>query len=209
MLKLSQHDRTHIAEILKPSWLSGLVAIGVGLAITVGVIVAFSLHSSNVQLQLEAWQHTQPQRTLTTPDQELEENDRPTLQGSWPLIVVWSLIGLVTYTIAIGIIHTLTRAADLKKSLSYVNAKPLSLLAQTAEHFLLRGLAAGIFVGLLVLFFKRIIPYGITAAHASAADVISIDGLLDASLAFTMIALSLHIQTVFLRLSFGKSRLFG
>src|ERR1700751_5790038 len=77
--------------LLTPSWLSGLLAVTAGLVVSVGVIIVFSLNNSSVQQQLIAWQSTKAGPALTTPDHTLPENDHPTLRGSWPLILVWSL----------------------------------------------------------------------------------------------------------------------
>jgi len=209
MIKLSSEDRRAIGLLLTPSWLSGLVAIVIGLVISAGVITAFELHNSSLQQQLITWQSTQPQRALTTPDQTINSNDRPTLQGSWPLVLLWSLAGLVVYGIAAAIVQSIARAAELEKSLDYVHANRHSMLAETAEHLLLRLTAVIVLVVLAVVFWRQIIPYSITAAHASAADLLSIDGGLYALLAFVLIAVTVHVQTVFLRLALGRARVFS
>jgi hypothetical protein len=207
----SAQDRQHLLALLTPSWLSGLLAVAAGLFLTVGVLLAFSLNNSSIQQQLIAWQANKPQptQTLTTPNQTLIENDHPTIKGSWPLIVVWSLIGLITYTIAASVMHTIGQAEELRESLDYVNAQPRSLLIVTAEHAAMRLMAAIILIGMVTLFIKESIPYGITAAHASAADVASLSGALDALLAFAVIALSIHLQAIFVRLALGRLRVFS
>jgi hypothetical protein len=182
-----------------------------GLVVTVGVITAFTVQNSSVQQQLIAWQQNRPTTTqeLTQPGQLLEEDNKPTLAGSWPLIIVWSLIGLVTYSVAASIAHSIATAANLKKSLDYVHAKRHSILEITAERIALR-LVAGIILGLLLsLFISRIIPYSISASHASAGDFFSSTGWLYALLSFAVITFSVHVQTIFLRLALGKLRLFS
>lgn len=209
MLKFSTEDRRLLGVLLKPSWLSALVAIVAGLVVSVGVITAFELHNSTVQQQLVAWQQTKPQPALTTPDQTLPENDRPTVAGSWPLLVVWSLIGLAVYVIATAVVRSLAQAEALRESLDDVHARPRQLVATTVEHVLLRVVALIILVILFRVFLKQLLPYSITAAHASAADFWSATGILYACLSFAMIVVSLHIQTIFLRLSLGRARIFS
>ena len=206
-LRLSSQDRHEIGLLLTPSWLSGLIAVVIGLTIGVGVIITFEAHNSLLQQQLLSWQ--QPQAALTTPSQTLTQNDRPTLSGSWPLLVLWSLAGLVVYIIAASIVHSLAQAEELRESLDYVNAKPRSALASTAEHILLRIIAVILLVVFLIAFWHQIIPYSITAAHASASDLWSLDGGLYALLAVALIAISIHIQAILLRLSLGRARVFG
>jgi hypothetical protein len=208
MFRLADDDRRHLGLLLTPSWLSGLVAVVVGLAFSIGVVVVFEANNSSLQQQLLAWQQNQPQKALTTPDQTLPQSDKPTLQGSWPLLLLWSLAGLVIYAIAAAIVRSLARAEELRESLDYVNARPRAMLAETAEHLLLRGIAAVVLIVFLVAFWHQVVPYSITAAHASAADVLSLDGGLYALLSFALIALSIHVQTILLRLALGRARVF-
>lgn len=208
MFRLSDEDSRQISLLFKPSWLSGLVAVVIGLTISIGVIVAFEAHNSVLQQQLLAWQQTQAQPALTTPSQTLVQNDHPTLRGSWSLLLLWSLAGVVVYAIAASVIHSLASAEELRESLDYVNARPRAMLASTAEHVLLRTIAAIVLVVFGVTFWRQIIPYSITASHASAADVLSLDGVLYALLSFMLVAISVHVQTMLLRLTLGRARVF-
>jgi amino acid transporter len=208
MFKLSDEDSRQISLLVKPSWISGLVAIVIGLIISVGVIVAFVAHNSVLQQQLLSWEQSQTQPALTTPSQTLPENNHPTLQGSWSLLILWSLAGLVVYVIAASVIHSLARAEELRESLDYVNARPKAMLASTAEHLMLRTIAAIVLVVFGVTFWRQIIPYSILASHASAADVVSLDGGLYALLSFLLIVISVHVQIILLRLTLGRARVF-
>lgn len=180
-----------------------------GLVMTFGVIAAFTVQNSTVQQQLITWEQSKPQRPLTTPDQILPENDKPTLSGSWPLIVVWSLIGLVTYFIAASVARTFSEALTIKKTMGYVHAQPRTVLETTAQQVALRIVAMIILGILLVVFVKRVIPYSISASRASAADFLSLEGALYALLSFGVVALSVHVQAIFLRLAVGKIRIFS
>jgi hypothetical protein len=209
MPKLSAEDNRLLKLLLTPSWLSGLVAVVAGLVISVGVIGAFEANNSQLQQQLVAWQQTRPQPALATPGQTVPQDNRPTGQNSWTLLLLWSLVGLVVYGLVATTARSLGRAEGLRESLNYVHANPRTLLAYTAEHLLLRSIAAIALVGFAAAFVKQVVPYGITAAHASAGDVMSLDGILYALLSFALIAMSLHLMTILLRLALGRVRVFS
>lgn len=205
---LSQDDIQALLKVLTPSWLSGLIAVVIGLAITLGVIIGFSMNNSAVNQQLTAWQQDQPEPDRTEPGEYIE-TPQPTLQTTWPLMVVWAVTGLFVYSIAAAIIRSLTRAAELKASLKYVNAKPDIMLKTAVEHLLLRLIAGIVLIVLATVFMQQIVPYAITAALASAGDLVSVTGVAYALLAFTVLVLGLHLQAIFLRLTFGRIRIFS
>lgn len=204
---VTSKDRKLIGLLLSPSWLSGLIAIVVALVMSAGVVIAFSANNSSVQQQLISWQQNQPkQEKIYTPDPNA---NKPTLKNSWPLLIVWSIIGLIVYTIAGAIIHSISKAEKLHESLGYVNVDRDKMIKLTAEHILLRVLAALSLGALISVFFKVVVPYSVTAGHASAADVASANGFLYMVLAFAIVFFSLHLQTIFLRLSLGRVRMFS
>ena len=209
MSSLSEEDRRLVGSLLTPSWLSGLLAVVAGLIISVGAIGAFEAHNSQLQQQLLAWQQSKPQAALTTPDQTLPQNDHPSLKSSWPLLLIWSLAGLAVYVVAAAIVHSFTRAEEFRESLEYVHARPRAALETTAEHLLLRLLAAIMLVGFTIAFWHQIVPYSITAAHASAADLLSLYGGLYALLSFALVVICWHVETVLLRLALGRARVFS
>lgn len=202
----NKHHATALSLLLTPSWLSGLIAVIAGLVVAGGVIIAFSASNSQVQQQLLVWQQAIPERALTTPDQILEQNDKPTLQGSWPLLIFWSLLGLVVYTIATSITKSISNAEAFRESLDYVHADRHSMVQGVVQRIVIRLAIVGLWALFTLMFFKHVIPYSITAAHASAADVLSPNGIAYALISFLAIALSMHLHAIFLRLSFGKVR---
>lgn len=205
---ISKQDQKLIGNLLAPSELSATVAILAGLIVTIGVIIAFETHSSAIQQQLVAWQPPSTPRALTQPGQVVTENDRPTLAGSWPLLIVWSLVGLAVYALTMAVVHSIGSAKDLTESMDYVNAKPELQLEVAVEHFLLRLVSVVVFVALAIIFIKRVLPYSITAAHAATANLYRPESWLYALLSFMIIVAALHAQTIFLRLSLGRARVF-
>ncbi len=196
--------------ILRPSWLSGFIAILAGLVVTLGVIVAFSANNSQIQQQITVWQEATPTHdsALTQPDQVLHENDKPTLQGSWPLLIFWSVLGLGVYALATFIIKSIGHAEAFRESLNYVHADKHLMLQTVGQHIAIRLGTIGLWALFAAMFFKYVIPYSITAAHASAADVMSVYGVVYAVASFLSIAVSMHAHAIFMRLSIGKVRVF-
>ena len=198
-----------VGLLLTPSWISGLIAVVVGLTVSIGVVVAFEAHNSLLQQQLLSWQRPQQaQPVLTTPNQTLVQNDHPSIQSTWPLLVVWSLVGLVVYIIAASIARSAAQAENLRESLGYVNARPHAIIVSTAEHIVLRIMMVAILISFTLAIWHLAVPYSITASQASAADFFSLDGGLYALLSFALIAVSLHIETILLRLVMGRVRVF-
>lgn len=210
MIRLSAEDKNALLLVVTPSWLSGLIAVASGLAITIFVIGAFSLDNSSVQQQLLIWQQTQPtvEPARTAPGTYVAST-KPTLQNNWPLIIIWAIVGLIVYGICASLLRSLSRAAELKQSLNYVHAKPELLLRNAAQHIALRVVAGVVLIVLLQAFVRQILPYSITAAHASAADFLTVEGILYALISSTIVMVSLHLITIFTRLTFGRVRVFS
>jgi hypothetical protein len=207
-MTISKEDQQQIGRLLKPSFFSGVMATLVGLIVTLGVIVAFATQNSTVQQQLIAWQDKPQHLTTVEENQDIVENDHPTLSGSWPLLIIWAFVGLGVYILTMGMVRFFTTARDLTESMDYVNAKPVWQLEVAAEHFALRLISTVILVSLFVVLLKQVLPYSITAAHASALEFFSPLGATYAFVSFAIVAVNVHLQTIFLRLALGKVRVF-
>jgi hypothetical protein len=201
-------DRRLLGSLLSPSWLSGLVVVIIGLVITLGTFITFNFDTSAIQQQLVSWQQNQPERPLTTPYESLPSS-KPTLQNTWPLLLVWGIVGLVVYAVAINVTRALSDAAKLRQTMDYVNALPKAMLEFVVGHIALRVLAVLMAAGLLWLFFKQTIPYSITAAHASAVEPASLNGFVYALLSFAIVVVHLHLIIIFARLATGRPRVFA
>jgi hypothetical protein len=195
-------------KLLTPSWLSGLIAIVAGLVVVVGVGLAFSSTGGALQQQLIDLQNTKQQSTLTVPGQTIDA-PKNSLQTSWPLLAFWAVIGLIVYFIVEEVIAIGRNTSELKAELGYVHASRQRLIRGTVQRLAVRIGALVLWLVFIEVFFKRIIPYSITAAQAATADLVSLQGLYYELLAFTMIALSFHIHTIFLRIVVRKPRVFA
>jgi hypothetical protein len=194
--------------LLTPSWLSGLIAILSGLVVTVGTIIVFNLSNSPIQQQIAGWQNTRQQTTLTVPGQ-IVAAPQNSLQTSWPLLAFWAAIGLAVYFVVEEIISIARNTAELKAELDYVHASRQQLLRTSMTRLLIRVAAIAAWLIFIDIFSKRIIPYSLISAQAGTADLVSWNGLFYESLAFVMVALSLHAHTIFLRLVARKPRVFS
>lgn len=210
MLNLDKQDKKLFNLLLTPSWLSGTFAVVAGLVLSIGVILAFTFSSSAFQNQLEIWQQqNEPKRELTQPGTLVKADETPKLKDSWPLLVVWAGVGLLVYIITAAVVHGLSSAGALRQSMGYVHAKPLEDLKITVGHIILRIVAFITLIIMVRIFINDVVPYSITASHASASDLLSVTGFLYAFLAFALVVVSLHFQTIFLRLSLGRARIFS
>lgn len=215
-IKYFKHHETNdlgvFRVLLTPSWLSGLIAIVIGLVVTAGVIVAFSFTSSEFSQQLATWQQTRvkPTPVLTTVGQAPPTvENASSLQSNWPLLAVWGFIGLAVYFIAVEIIGVIRTTSEIRAEMDYVNIQRESLLKDTLAHLGLRLGALALWLGFTILFFKRLIPDAIAAAHQSASHTSTFYGLAQALLAFAIVVISLHLHAVFLRLTLRRARAFS
>jgi hypothetical protein len=203
----SKEEET-VDRLLEPSWLSGFIAVTAGLVVTVGVMLIFSFNNSQMHQQLVNWENT-AQPALSLPGQDVPGSDNNSLQNTWPLLAFWMIIGLIVYILVEGIVRGLRNAAELRRELTYVHAQRDVLLKNAGESVLVRLLSAIVWLIFTEIFFKRVIPYSITAAQASVSDILNLNSALDALLSFSMIVLSVHVQAIFLRLAAGRPRLFS
>ncbi len=195
--------------LLTPSWLSGLIAIAAGLVVTIGVVLAFSFNTSQIQQQLGNLQNTSKQSVLTLPGQTPPGTTANSLQNTWPLLAFWGVVGLVVYFIVETIAKAISNAAALREELYYVHAKRDTLIKMTVEYLVIRLIIVAFWLIFIDLFLKRIIPYSITASHAAASDPKSLSAFLYILLSFVMIAGSLHLHAIFLRLIARRPRVFS
>ncbi len=207
--KTNKVNSRKIQELFTPSWLSGLLAILAGLVVSVGVILIFSLDNGQASLQLASYEHTSSQPALTLPGQNVSGPGSNSLENTWPILAFWGMVGFFVYLLLEMILKMISNAEDFTKELNYVHTKRDALIRTTLEYVLARFISVVFWLIFINLFFKKIIPYTITASHASAGDFLSGSGILYAFLAFAVMALSLHLHAVFLRLSLGRPRAFS
>ena len=197
-----------IKLLLTPSWLSGLIDVVGGLVVVIGVVFVFALSTNQFNLQLLRLDNTPSSSVITLPSQVESSNVNTSLSTTWPLLVFWGIIGLVAYFFVENIVNTYRQINEFGKELNYVNAKRDLIIKMAVENLLLRTVSALGWLVFLNVFLKIIIPFAITESHLWVTHIKSINGLLDGFKAFIIMVVSLHLNTVFLRLIFKKPRLF-
>lgn len=198
----------HLKDLLTPSWLSGLIAVTVGLIVSAGTVLLFSFNNSQIHQQLVGLQSTKPQPTLTLPGGRPLGDNNNSLQTTWPLLAFWGIIGLAAYVLVEYIVKIISQAAELKNELNYVHVRRNALLKTTAEHLLFILAVLAVWLVFIDLFFKRIIPGSIAAAHAASGSPNILVAFSYGLLSFFMMAGSMHLQAIFMRLTFRRTRLF-
>jgi len=192
--------------VLAPSWLSGLVIVLAALIVSGGAIITFSLNHSAFKQDLIGWEQGHS-NSLSITGQSTQAVS-PTLANSWPLILVWAGVGLITYTVAASIVRFVLETIEFRRQLDYVHADRVSMLEVTVEHLATRVVASLMLLMTVLLFVYHLFPDAISAGRTSAADKLSIGGLKYAAFAFIITAICTYFATVFLRLSIGKARVF-
>lgn len=204
---LSPEDRWFIRKVVKPSWLSGLLSIVAGLVVAGGSIITFSLKHSAFTSDLLSWEQSRAHTTLSVAGQSTQ-NVNPSLANSWPLIIIWGFVGLLTYVIAAAIIRFILQTLQLRRELDYVHADPILMLKVTAEHIVMRIVAAILLICMTVFFIYRILPFAINAGHQSVDHHLTPAAAGYAVISFLLVTIGIHIGTILLRLLFGRARVY-
>ncbi|HVA10633.1 MAG TPA: hypothetical protein VNG32_00505, partial [Candidatus Dormibacteraeota bacterium] len=131
-----------------------------------------------------------------------------TLANSWPLILVWAVVGLVTYVIAAAVIRFILETVQLKRQLDYVHSNPRLMVEYIVEHLVMRLIAGLLLVMLVLLFVYHTLPYVISASRTSVGYSWSLNGARYAAISFILTALCTYAGSILLRLTLGKKRVF-
>jgi hypothetical protein len=206
MTKITTEDIKYMRAVLAPSWLSGLVVVLSGLIVTAGAIITFSLNNSAFKQDLIGWEQSHANTGLSVTGQSLQPVN-PTLANSWPLILVWAVVGLVTYIIAAAIIRFILETIQLRQQLDYVHANPRLMVEYIIEHLVMRLIAALLLVTLVMLFVYHTLPYVISASRISVNSW-SLNAAPYVAISFILTALCAYAGSILLRLTLGKKRVF-
>ena len=196
-----------IKLLLTPSWLSGLIAITGGLVVVAVVVVAFAISANHFSLQLLKLQDTNSSPVITLPNQANDNSVNTSLSTTWPLAVFWGIVGLVVFFFIETMVSSAQKINQFNQELNYVNAKRDLIIKMTIENLLLKTISAVVWLFYLNIFLKLIIPFAITESHLCASQIRNWHGLVHGLIAFVIMAVSLHLMAIFLRLIFKRPRL--
>lgn len=208
MIKLTSEDKHFLRVVIAPSWLSSLVIVLVGLIVAGGAVVTFSLNHSVFKQDLVGWEQSHASKTLSITGQSTQIVN-PNFANSWPLILVWAVVGLAIYVIAASIIRGIIGTIEFEQELNYIHANPHSMLKNIIEHLVMRLIAAFLLVTLVVVFVYHTLPYIISVSRHSATHPWSLNGIHYAVVSFVLTVLCAYAGSILLRLALGRERVFS
>lgn len=206
VLSFSKDDLNQLGDLLKPSWLSGLVVVVASLAIVFGSVAYLHYSGSSWQLLLSNQQQHEVESNSVALEQEVTGN---VLVSNLPLLVFWAGVGMIVYSFIIALGDIFRNVVELKEEMHYVHANRKSLLGQAILHLVLRAIFLTIWVIYVQYSIHILLPYVIALAYAGSGDIGLIYNMTYLAGAVVIAAISLHLHTVLLRLLLLKPRLFG
>lgn len=205
---ISRDDLSAFGVLLKPSWLSGLLAVVVSVAIVAGAVTLLHYNGSSwQQLITEQRQQTsEVSANSTTFENEVTSN---VLVSSLPLLVFWAGIGIIVYSFLIAIMDVFRNALELKEEMHYVHANRRVLLQQAVFHLFLRGIFLATWVAYANFTLHAILPYVIAMSYAGSGGLGWLYNSTYLVGAVIIGTACLHLHTILLRLLLLKPRMFG
>jgi hypothetical protein len=189
--------------LLTPSWLSGSIAVLSALVLSVGTLIIVRYQSSSIRLDYLSYQASH----ISHVDQELGNQ---VLTNSFianlPLLVFWSLVGMVVYLFVSNIFAAIGSTAEFNEELNYVHADRRHLLHQAFEHLAIRLAVLAVWAVYLLLFFHQILPYCIAASLVGSAYFSFWQSASYLGLAMGVMMLAIHLHTILLRLLLFRPR---
>lgn len=206
-LKPLAGDLPGFKKLLSPSWLSGLLAVVVGLSLSVGVVATYQYRGSTLELlRNDPGASGSIQYNSDTINNRFKANQ---IVSDLPLLILWGAVGLLVYSLAAKIIGAFRDAVDLEQELHYVHADRQLLIRQAFLRFALRLLALIVWLLYIRFTIHVLIPYVIAVAYAGAGAGISVEAGLYLLEATVLATLAVHLHVILLRLLLLRPRAFG
>ena len=191
--------------LLLPSWFSAAVAIVVGLLVGIGTVLLTRYQSSTFRFELLNTHVSQPTAYQSVTGNILSNN----FVSNLPLLIFWTLVGLVVYLFTSNILAAVRSTAELKNELEYVHVNRHDLLVTAAEHLLVRLVVLVAWILFIIFFFNHVVPYCVAAALAGSGQQGSLLSGGYVLLSSVIMALAVHLHTIFFRLLLLRPRAFS
>lgn len=191
--------------LLTPSWLSGIVDVVFSLALSLGTILMSNYQTSSIRLDFLDYQAGHITYTYQRVGNALSAN---AFIGNLPLLIFWSLVGLVVYLFVSNIFAAINNTAELKDELDYVHVDRKELIWTAVMHLGLRIAILGVWIVYILFFIHHLLPYCIAASLAASSHFSSLQNAVYITLAVVVMTIGLHINTVLLRLLLFRPRVF-
>ncbi len=193
-------------KLLQPSFMGSLISIATALAIvgtTMYTIVSrtdvFNYYFPDLAGKDIAF-YDNYQRVSDA----INSND---LVGNGVIFIIWAIIGLALYYIIIGIIVATTDARQFLDHLSYVHTNKVIEWHDALIGLLLRVIAMISLIGFIDLFMTHFLPYCLSLVKNALVETGYVS-ILDTLQAVVIIALSIHIVVILVRLFLLRVRIF-
>ena len=198
-------DRKLFDYLLWPSWLSASICLLAGLVVGLGTVLFTHFQTSSFRLQLLNAQVSAPTRYQTLTSHILSNS----FISNLPLLLFWTLVGLIVYLFVANIFAGIRNTADLKDELNYVNADRHELIMNALKHLLIRLLVLVVWIIYIFIFFNHIVPYCVAAALAGSGQLGGLQDGLYILISIVLMALAVHVHVILLRLLLLRPRVFS
>jgi hypothetical protein len=199
-------DLTLFRILLTPSWLSGLVDVSIAVLLTAVTIVATIYQTSSIRLDYLQYQAGHVASTYESVNNRLSENN---FVSNLPLLIFWSLVGLIVYLFAANIFTAIHNTAELKTELQFVHTDRKKLLWTAMVHLLIRGCVLVAWIIYILFTIHRIFPYCVALAITASGHNGLVMNTEYALLGTVVGAVALHLHVILMRLLLLKPRSFS
>ena len=203
----SNLDAKLFGILLSPSLLSTFVGGVISIGLVVFSIASSHYRGSSTRLLFLNFNADQSHSSAQAIGRTLDSNK---FISNLPLLLFWCLVGFVVYMFAVNIFGVVQRAAELGDELNnFTNLNRGQIIRESLEKLGIRLVVIAVWIPYILLFFHHIIPYVIGLALAASPELTSASGVGYVILAPVVLAISLHVHTVLLRLLVLRPRLFS
>lgn len=201
-----QFEQRLLGHLLRPSYLSAMVAIGSALII-LGSALVTRLYGANGWAANIVRTVTDSNRYVFANFGGAQTNDGGSTLNAILLFLFWALVGLMVYYFVVGLFRAASEARELEQEVNvYVHRNRYAVIRNFAERMLTRIAGLSLLFLVMVLYLTRVIPYSLTVGHSISLEPIHI---ISVAVAFALLVVMVHLITVLMRLVALRPRLFS
>lgn len=124
-------------------------------------------------------------------------------------LAFWMLVGLVVYSILAATSASFESVHNNLQQLQYVNVKKKQYQASLITRLSLQLSTLVVWLIYVVFFYKLILPFSLLAGRIGITEIDTLSGVGYLVLSFVLLAASIHIHIVLLRLTLLRPRISG
>ncbi|CAN5417564.1 hypothetical protein BH09PAT4_BH09PAT4_02400 [soil metagenome] len=196
----TQFELRLLGTLLKPSYLSGTIAVLSTLLVVGSALLAKAFWTSG-------WL-ADTLRTVSDSNTHLLQNR--TGDGDSPfnvalLFLFWASVGLAVYFVVIGIARAVAEAKELEREITFVHGDRKKIIRNAVKRLVIRVSALALMFVAIALYLKNLVPYSLTSARDVTASPWSIILVVLAAISLLVM---MHLIAVLLRVVALRPRLF-